>query len=80
MGDVLFQVDPDGNPVYSNEDRKRIIKGVESRLCIFGVCKKRLDTGQVRKKRVSEIKRKKLPKPDGWTPDFMKSLTGPLDS
>lgn len=76
--EVLGRVDSDGNPVYSDEDQQRIIKGVESRLRISKVSTKRLDATEVQKKRISGIRKKKLPRSDGWTPDFMKSLTESL--
>jgi hypothetical protein len=80
MDRVLCAFDAEGNPLYSDEDRRRIIEGVESRLSISD---RRRDTSEVltRKKqreRVSEVRKKNLPDSDGWRPDWMRALTEPL--
>lgn len=81
---VLSQVDEEGKPCYSDDDRKRIIGSVEARLSISD---SRFDVSEVlpQKKRgesvsgiIEKVQPVSEPASDGWTPDFTKSLTGSL--
>lgn len=83
MNRVIYAVDAEDNPFYSDEDRRRIIEGVDNRLRILKALNRDPDAEEVcvqkgREERASGIREKTLPDSDGWTPDFMDSLTRPL--